>query len=131
MIGATELKKIARARIQDAEALLKARRYDGGTYICGYAVELALKAKICRTLKWVGFPESNSEFQHLQSFKTHQLEVLLRLSGQEEKIKTNHFAEWSTVSTWDPSSRYRAIGSAVRSDLVAMIDSAKKLVKAL
>jgi HEPN domain-containing protein len=49
MISRTDLRAIARALLRDAEALLAAKRYDGAFHICGYAVELALKARICRT----------------------------------------------------------------------------------
>ena len=49
MILVAELDSIARARIEDAKALLTAGRFDGATYLCGYAVELALKSRICRT----------------------------------------------------------------------------------
>jgi hypothetical protein len=62
----------------------------------------------------VGFPESTSEFTTLQSFKTHNLEVLLKLSGTESKIKTKFLADWSIVSRWNPESRYRKIGTATR-----------------
>ena len=44
MISVAELDIIDRARIEDAEALLTAGRFDGATYLCGYAVEVALKA---------------------------------------------------------------------------------------
>jgi len=42
-----QLRDIARERIKDAEALFGAERYEGAMYICGYAVEIALKARIC------------------------------------------------------------------------------------
>ncbi len=87
MISIQELKRIASARLKDAEILYQGKRYDGAVYLCGYAVELTLKAKICKILKWSGFPSTNSEFQGLQSFKTHRLDLLLSLSGQEGKIK--------------------------------------------
>lgn len=93
MISTKELKKIALARLKDAEILYKGRRYDGAVYLCGYAIELTLKAKVCKTLKWSGFPSTSSEFQGLQSFKTHRLDLLLSLSAQESKIKTTHFAD--------------------------------------
>lgn len=51
MISTQELKKIAAARLRDAEILYQGKRYDGAFYLCGYAVELTLKAKICKTLK--------------------------------------------------------------------------------
>jgi hypothetical protein len=35
----------------DAEVLLNAKRFDGSVYLCGYAIELGLKKRICETLK--------------------------------------------------------------------------------
>ena len=106
MITRTELKKIARARIKDAEVLWSAKRYDGAAYICGYALELGLKARICQTLKWSGYPSTNKEFANYRCFKTHDLDVLLHLSGIEEKIKTLFFRDWSNVANWNPEARY-------------------------
>lgn len=131
MIPARELKRIAQARLKDSEVLNRARRYDGAVYLCGYAVETALKARICRTLKWPGFPSTKAEFQTLQSFKTHALDVLLSLSGVEVKIKTRFLAEWSYVTRWDPEVRYKPIGTATRNDAVNMINSAKTLLRQL
>ena len=45
MIPVAELDNIARARLEDAKTLLAASRFDGATYLCGYAVEVALKAR--------------------------------------------------------------------------------------
>src|SRR5438093_6274932 len=90
MIYKNELRRIARARLKDAQTLLKAKRYDGVAYLCGYAVELAIKARICRTLKWQGFPETRKEFEQFASFRTHNLDTLLSLTGQEDKIKTGY-----------------------------------------
>ena len=56
MIPIRELKKLVSARLKDAEVLYKGKRYDGAVYLCGYAVELILKAKICKTLRWPEFP---------------------------------------------------------------------------
>lgn len=58
-----EFRKLAQARIKDAEVLYANRRYAGAVYLCGYAVELALKARICHTLKWLEFPETPKEMQ--------------------------------------------------------------------
>jgi HEPN domain-containing protein len=98
MIPRNELKKIARARLKDADILMASRRYDGAIYLCGYAVEIALKARICQTLKWQGYPSSKREFHDYQSFRTHDLDVLLHLAGREQTIKTNFLAEWSAVA---------------------------------
>ncbi len=65
MILKAELRRIAVARLADAELLLQAKRFDGASYLSGYAVEIGLKLRICKTLKWQGFPETNSEFNGL------------------------------------------------------------------
>lgn len=62
MLDRSDLKKIAQARIEDGEVLLSSNRYDGAVYLCGYAVEIALKERICRTLGWPGYPSMRREF---------------------------------------------------------------------
>lgn len=91
MKSVRDLRSISKGRLRDAEVLLGARRFDGAVYMCGYAVEIALKARACNALGWRGFPESSKEFEGLQSFRTHNLELLLHLSGAEVE---------SNVSSW-------------------------------
>ena len=95
MLTRAELLKIAEARLKDAEVLFNSKRYDGAIYLCGYAVEVALKARICSTLRWNGYPMTSNEFKNFQSFKTHSLDVLLSLSGVESKIKTKFLGNYS------------------------------------
>ena len=40
------------AKIQDAEALFEKDRYQCAIYICGYAVEMALKVRMCELIGW-------------------------------------------------------------------------------
>ena len=129
MLAAAEVKRLASARLRDAEALLAAGRYDGAVYMCGYSVELALKARICRTLKWSGFPEKDNEFKGLGSFKVHDLDALLRFTGRETTVKTTLLPEWSAVAAWNPESRYKPIGSATPADARLMLDSAAVLLR--
>jgi HEPN domain-containing protein len=131
MLSRFDLRRIARARIKDAQALVRARRFDGAVYLCGYAVELVLKARICATLHWKDFPSTTREFENYRSFRTQNLDVLLTLSGRESKIKTSYLAEWSVVAGWDPEARYKPVGSADRSDAELMIQSAERLLKIL
>src|SRR6266481_9928944 len=131
MIFPSELRAIAKARLRDAEVLLSARRYDGSVYLCGYSVEIGLKARICRILKWEGFPSTNKEFEGYHNFRTHKLDVLLHLSGAEKKIKAKYFVEWSAVAKWEPDTRYKQIGTATPSEATDMISSAKVLLKVL
>lgn len=138
MIQRSELRRIARERLKDAEALLLTSRYDGAIYLGGYVVELALKSRICRTLKWQGFPESRGEFQNYQSFKTHDLEILLSLSGMEPIIKAKYLAEWSSVARWNPELRYKATSDTTMAVTQAkhilarlLVDAARKLLGVL
>jgi HEPN domain-containing protein len=130
MIDRTELRKIARERLKDADALLAAKRYDGAIYLGGYVVELSLKSRICKNLSWKRFPQTGGEFKNYQSFRTHDLDVLLSLSGSEEKIKTRYLAEWSAVATWDPEARYNPIGSASKVDAELLVQAARTLLGA-
>ncbi len=122
---------MARGRLKDAQALLDAGRYDGAIYLGGYVVEIALKQRICKTLKWSGFPQTNKEFQGYQSFKTHDLNVLLSLSGMETQIKTNYVTEWSAVIIWDPELRYNLIGSTSKTAAEELIQAAQTLLRVL
>ena len=131
MLTCVNLRETALARLEDAEILLQSKRYDGAVYVCGYAVEIALKERICRTLDWLYFPSTRGDFQGLQSFRTHDLEVLLHLSGVEQKIKAERWAEWSNVAVWNPEARYNPIGSATAAIADKMIQSAKALLEAL
>lgn len=131
MIAEIEMRKLARGRLRDARALFRAGRFDAAAYMVGYGVEMALKARICRTLRWEAFPSRAKEFEHLHSFKTHRLETLLKLSGQEERIKTRYLSAWSNAAEWDPEFRYLPIGSTIAEDAKKMIDAVQALVRVL
>lgn len=128
MLDRKDIKDLAKARHNDALVLLRGKRYETAMYLCGYAIELSLKARICRTLKWVGYPATAREFEDYKSFKTHDLDVLLRLSGIEDKINKTLFAEWSVVAQWSPEFRYRPIGKATLADAARMVESTKTLL---
>ncbi len=131
MLDIKKLKNLSKARIKESELLFLHRRYDASSYLCGYAVELALKYRICRCLKWKTFPETNSEFGELKFLKSHDYETLLRLTGKADLVKTNLMAEWSVVAKWNPANRYQPLGTMTRTDSRDMIDSTKILKDAL
>ena len=131
MIPVADLRHLARGRLRDAKALFRASRYDGSAYICGYAVEIALKARICRTLRWPGFPTSAKDFDGLQSLKTHRLEHLLRLTGREERIRLKHDAEWDELRVWDPERRYAPIGTTSRGSAESMLRAAEAILRVI
>jgi hypothetical protein len=100
-------------------------------YLCGYAVELALKERICKTLGWQGFPETRQEMQGYRSFMVHDLDVLLHLSGVEQRIKTQHLADWSLVAKWEPQLRYQPICQTTRQHALDMLRAVQTLTRVL
>ncbi len=83
-INASDLKKLAKTRLDDAITLYKQKRYEGAIYLCGYAVELALKYKICQKLGWSKYLPA--KFDNERSFYTHKLEDLKYLSGMQDSF---------------------------------------------
>lgn len=127
MITLSDLNTLSLARLEDAKALMKAERYDGAMYIAGYAIELALKARICKTLKWTEFPET----QDYRSFKVHNLDVLLHLSGIEDDINSNYWIDWSLASKWNPENRYKTNALVSKQEAEETLESIEKLWVAL
>lgn len=124
------MQNLSSDRLEDAKALYKAGRYDGAFYICGYAVELGLKKKICETLGWEGYPNTESEFRRLKSLKIHDLDTLLHFSGVESQLKKENFIEWSIVASWDPEIRYSSEKRTEQSAKL-LLESAETLLRKL
>lgn len=131
MLSILDLEEISAARLLDGKILYGARRFDGAFYISGYAIELALKARICKTLQWNGFPDTNKEFERFSSFRVHDLAVLLKLTGQESTVMTNRLAEWSIVAGWRPQARYVRIGSVGERQANRMLEAIEILMREL
>jgi hypothetical protein len=74
---------------------------------------------------------AENEFKPFQSFKTHDLDVLLRLCGREAYIKKRHLADWSAVSRWNPEARYQPVGTISKQEAEQMIAAAIILSKKL
>jgi hypothetical protein len=55
-----DLQKMAEERVADAAALLDAGRFQAAYYLCGYAIECALKACIARKTREFDFPIGSS-----------------------------------------------------------------------
>ncbi len=113
---------------RDAEVLYDGKRFASAVYIYGYAIEIALKKRICLTLGFTqGFPETQSEldyyikrvtsnqvrsagiqfaFKRVGEIRSHNLSQLLYYSGKELAVNQQFLAEWNAVSKWNPEQRY-------------------------
>jgi len=105
-----DLQKMAEERVADAAALLDAGRFQAAYYLCGYAVECALKACIAKQVREFDFPDRKV----VNDSYVHDLGKLLNVSGlvpmyQEEMGRSDVFTEnWTTVRDWSEASRYNS-----------------------
>jgi HEPN domain-containing protein len=106
-----QLQQLARLRLREAESLSAAGCYDGCAYLCGYVVEMALKARICATLGLKEYPEKGSRLK--EAFRTHDFDDLKLLAGMEQAFTANPslLANWSVASKWKPERRYEPEGT--------------------
>lgn len=117
-----ELKALAELRLREATALFNAQLYDGCVYLCGYVVELALKARICTLLGVTDYPHSEIP----QTFKTHKFEHLKLLAGLHQDFNAGNaklLANWSVATSWEPEWRYRPVGSADKGGAQQVLDA--------
>ena len=147
MIPKTILKELVVQRLKDAEALFIKKRYHSTIYMGGYAVEIALKYKICKMYLFSkGFPENKTEFQYyieatnllkidlrdtihnLKEIRNHDLSKLLYYSGVEFKIKTLCLDDWENIESWSPEMRYQK-SSIKKAMAKGKLDSVKLLIQ--
>lgn len=132
-------------KVRDARVLIREKRFPASVYIAGYAVEIALKYKICRSLGFTrGFPETKQELNrcladsiqihprpqalHITDIRNHDLSRLLTWSGEESRIITFFQSEWTIVTQWDPEIRYRKLRVLGR-NAELFFRSAKKIIQ--
>ncbi len=107
-----EFQELAERRLVEAKALLDLGMWDGAYYLAGYAVELALKACIIKTLMETdAFPDK--EFS--RNCYTHSLDkliVLARLDGEWRAATDSDPAmrdDWLLVKDWSEATRYHRV----------------------
>ncbi|HEV7486513.1 MAG TPA: HEPN domain-containing protein [Thermoanaerobaculia bacterium] len=105
-----DLQQMAEERVSDAAALLNAERYQAAYYLCGYAIECALKACIAKKTREFDFPDRKV----VNDSYVHDLTKLLNVADlaeahQEEMEMSDIFAtNWVIVRNWSEASRYDA-----------------------
>lgn len=96
-----ELQDLALVRLQEAETLFNAGFYNGCAYLCGYAVELALKACICKLSDTNDYPATG---EYKRVYAVHDLDQLLFLAGLRAKLDPANqalFTNWSLAVPWN------------------------------
>jgi hypothetical protein len=121
-----ELQDLALLRLQEAETLFSAGFYDGCAYLCGYVVELALKACICRLLDTDDYPATG---EYKRVFAVHDLDQLLFLAGLSAKLDPADqtlLSNWSLAVPWNPTERrYQAVGSVGQQQALDILNAVR------
>lgn len=128
----SEFQAIARARLVDAQVLLRAGRYTGAYYMAGYSIECALKACIARRTRRGDFPDRRSN-----NYYTHNLVKLVEHSGlqgsftdaRQADSKLN--ASWGVVKDWNEEARYQRKSKVEAQDLCAAVDDLLNWIRML
>ena len=103
-----DLQQLADIRAREAGVLLTNRLYSGAYYLCGYAVECALKACIAKQVRCHDFPDRKLAYDSY----THDLERLAVVAGLKDELElkkdSNQGFErnWMVVIQWSEETRY-------------------------
>lgn len=107
------LQNLAKSRIKDAKALLGRRRWSAAYYLCGYAMECALKSCLLRYLGESGAVFGDEKYlRRLTECWTHDLVKLVSLAGLDAEFgiarSTNAALDnyWNVAKGWEEISRY-------------------------
>jgi HEPN domain-containing protein len=107
-VNRSDFQQLADLHLAHAKAFLNAQLYSGAYYMCGYAVECALKACIARRTNQYDFPDK----RFATSAWTHDLAELVGVSGLKPNFDAAKQADdllranWQAVDAWRETSRY-------------------------
>ncbi len=137
-----EIDELAISRFDEATILFNNKKFDGAYYLAGYAIELMLKAKICRNLGIPNlFSENESSISTIgagvsevrKALKTHNLLTLLIFSGLKNKFdndkavnKNLSLANSLLFQSWSENLRYKPCGNTSESECKNLIELLKR-----
>lgn len=108
MLTKSDLQCLAQVRLEDAILLSRSNRCSSAYYLAGYAVELALKARIASLFQ----PDAIPDLSFVKAIYTHRFDTLLSSAGlkaefdQATKSDPQLAAYFALASNWTEESRY-------------------------
>jgi hypothetical protein len=104
-----ELQRLARIRLREARCLFVNGLFDGSYYLCGYALECAIKACIAKQTKRHDFPHK----QRVIDSYVHDLVKLINTAGLKSDLDHELHTDaafrlnWGVVKDWNEEARYQ------------------------
>jgi hypothetical protein len=115
IVTRADFQELAEERLTEAKILLDAGKWDSAYYLAGYAVELALKACIIKTLMAtdafpaIGFSRSCYTHDVGKLVELARLEIALNAAtAADPKLKSN----WELAEEWSEEGRYQRVDQA-------------------
>ena len=105
--------------------MLSNGNYSGAYYLCGYAVECALKSCISKKINQSEIPDK----KFINDCYTHNLKDLVKLAGLEnarnvlERNDANFAASWAITKDWNETGRYNIFTQIQAQELYNSITS--------
>jgi len=132
VLTAAILRQLAAQRAAEALSLMRDGHHGGAYYLAGYAVEMALKARIAMQFRAGEIPDK----AQVNAVYTHRLADLMKQAGLshstaggalENELDSNQTfaANWGIVSQWNEQSRYQLIGVVRAQELVSAVTEPK------
>ena len=103
-----DLESLSTIRFDEAKCLLDNGFFHGAYYLCGYAVECALKACIAKTFMQHEFPNKKI----VMDSYTHDLSQLLKIANLHQTLQNDSNNDssleinWTIVKDWSEQFRY-------------------------
>ena len=105
-----DFRQLAECRIEEAQVLLRNRKFSGAYYLAGYSIECALKARLAKRTKRYDFPPEPNLVTEIYS---HDLDQLLKKANlqrafEREQARDRQFGvSWGIIKDWTAKSRYQ------------------------
>lgn len=144
MIPVADFQHTACERFRDAKCLLDGERFDGAIYMAGYALEIAIKVKLCHSKEMPAFPDTEDEWKDVngalkkfdntwkktnnafdkesKSWKEHLSEELVNRLDESLKNQILANRDWRKIRIWSVDLRYRR-GIATTSQATGFINA--------
>ena len=122
-----DFKKLSRIRVVEAKALLDVGQYSGAYYLCGYAIECAIKACIAKQTLRYEFPDKKK----VNASWVHNLKDLVKVAGLQASLEleiqgdAQFEVNWKTVNDWSELSRYEVHTRLEAEDLYKAVTDGK------